>query len=576
MDKFLVKSVKKKDCKRPALHDLNHLHDTKKQKPMENISQEGASVNYKENEILNTTNNNKNNNTLNKNNINTTRIDKSLENISQENVPVNTENEIVSTTNNNNNNNKNNKNSDIANNTDDSIRSKRKTVDNNNNNNNSNDINATKKSAVSVLEFKKLLSEFTQEEWSPMASELYERLPTVYQTDFMTVFSHVVLQLRRSRNKKKGIEKKSNITDTSLLPPINKIMEDMGEIIFCFNNMQFLVPRGRWDIEIRQTGILLKNKKNKHIALQDDLIRVTRLPDPNKRDHWLILGFVNPTQHGKQQISNFIIRFEAKYMLTNEMFTWGTDPSVDMLVAELKTEISPFLDAVDNDDNNDEPKSRTRKKSVSIPTTIAMATKVFTHLSPDALLQYPRSAIFQATKGMAGVKCYFKTSDGVLFFLEFGIFFMKRPVLYLPRSALKNISTENAGPRSFNLILSLNDENTSKYTFSMIRREEQENVNSYITYVKQQNKKDNTNTGRRTRNRSYADAKIEEKKESDNDNDNDLDESESSDYVEQDSSGSEDPDEYDSEYQSESEVDEDTESFYKKNKKNSKKKKKNI
>lgn len=234
--------------------------------------------------------------------------------------------------------------------------------------------------------------------------------------------------------------------------------KDQGNIC-CLENVSLLSPRGKYNMLFGTDGLQLQGTKGL-TSYYKDIQCVLKLP---KRDavqsnvvgeYLFVLYFATPipARQGKSKC----IAWQVKVKDTR---TW----KVEAFHANGKS------------------------KRINTKNTVNLMDDVLQFvLKPMNIVRtYPEIPIspnaFQSSDMQVYVKCYYKTSNGILYLLPEGLFFLS-PMLFLPRDDILTITSGRDGAASsktFDLFVGLQDK--TKIEFTMIERQELYNISSFVS-----------------------------------------------------------------------------------------------
>lgn len=228
-----------------------------------------------------------------------------------------------------------------------------------------------------------------------------------------------------------------------------------GEAIVSFNDVLFLTPRGRYDIDMYPTSLRLRGKTYDYKIQYKQIERIFSLPKPDETHHLLVLQIDPPLRQGQTRYPFLVLQFAREE---------ETEVELNLSDEDYKSKYEGKL-----------------KKNYDAETHLVMS-HCFKGLTERRLI-VPGS--FQSRFLQPGIACNLKASEGYLYPLERCFLFVTKPTIYIPFSEVSDITMSRTGAgvsasRTFDLEINLRNSNVS-HVFGSIDREEQENIEGYCS-----------------------------------------------------------------------------------------------
>lgn len=231
-----------------------------------------------------------------------------------------------------------------------------------------------------------------------------------------------------------------------------------GEAIASLQDILFLTPRGRYDIDMYPTSFRLRGKTYDYKIQYKNVQRLFLLPKPDEVHNLLILQLDPPLRQGQTRYPFLVTQFARD----------------DTLEVELNI-----------DDNVFEAKYKDKLKKRYDEATHEAIGHLFKGLTGRKIIVPGVS--FKGGQGgpSVGVSCSLKASEGYLFPLESCFLFVPKPTVYIPLSEIATVTFSRIGnkvsssSRTFDMSIRLAN-NGGEHQFSNISREEQSDLESYI------------------------------------------------------------------------------------------------
>ncbi|CCH40630.1 FACT complex subunit [Wickerhamomyces ciferrii] len=227
-----------------------------------------------------------------------------------------------------------------------------------------------------------------------------------------------------------------------------------GEALASFNDILFLTPRGRFDVEMYRGSLRLRGKTYDHKIQYRQVERIFSLPKPDDIHHLMVIQVNPPLRQGNTPYPFLVLQFSKD--------------------EELELEINI------DDDEFQEKYSKRLNKNYDQQTHLVLS-HVFRGLTERRVI-IPGS--FLSKHGQPAVSCSLKVNEGYLYLLENNFLFVTKPTVYIPYNDVSSVSISRAGDsstsnRTFDLEVNLRGSPVS-HTFANITKEEQNSLESFL------------------------------------------------------------------------------------------------
>jgi hypothetical protein len=229
----------------------------------------------------------------------------------------------------------------------------------------------------------------------------------------------------------------------TLLKGVAKHMEDaevertissqQNEPVLCtVKQVSLQNPRGKFDMQFREKSMLLLRSNGKESLLLQyaDINFMWSLPEPHKKNHRFLA--ISAEAAEKTDKSKGTKKIEKQYLLVFAPDQGKQTHQIDFT-----------------------PTGAAKPEKI-----VGTGLQVFTQLLPQVTGQVMRQEsklAFASSKNLPFLKCYKKSSDGVLFPLPEGLIFIK-PFTFIPRSQIAGLSTAKVGTgRTFNFTVACDE-----------------------------------------------------------------------------------------------------------------------
>lgn len=237
------------------------------------------------------------------------------------------------------------------------------------------------------------------------------------------------------------------------------IGESANEAIVSLEEVMFLTPRGRYDIDMYTQSFRLRGKTYDYKIPYKHVQRMFLLPKPDGIHNMLILQLDPPLRQGQTRYPFLIMQFQRDAVLTVSL----------------------------NVDEEEYEKNYKNKIKQQYDELIHKAVaEIFRGLTGSKLLvPGPSFKNGGADEGNEpGISCSLKASEGYLFPLETCLLFVPKPTVYIPLSEVSTVTFSRVGnsasssSRTFDMSVRLSS--NVEHQFSNISREEQSHFEKYI------------------------------------------------------------------------------------------------
>lgn len=181
--------------------------------------------------------------------------------------------------------------------------------------------------------------------------------------------------------------------------------------LFTFENVHFVVPRGKYSIGFYAKHFALRGPSYNYSIKYKNVQRCFLLPTPDKTNIWFVMSFRRPIEQGRSCYPHFLLQFPL-----------DTKGVVESLVDEnLLKEVSKKL------------KPKYESKSV-----YEAFGEIFANISGSSVI-LPDDA-FRTVKGTEGMTCSVKANQGTLFLLRKSLIYLYKPsVMHIKYSNIEKV-----------------------------------------------------------------------------------------------------------------------------------------
>jgi structure-specific recognition protein 1 len=238
-----------------------------------------------------------------------------------------------------------------------------------------------------------------------------------------------------------------------------EISTDTGEAIASFPNMQFVTPRGTYNVDLYRKFLRLHGKTYAFKIMYKSISTLFLLPKPGGTHMYFVISLDTPIRQGQKPYYHLVFNF-------NKTSAFKED--------------EPLTLQMDKKEIDEKYKGKNLKKKMDGPLYEVVA-KVFRALTDRKLIGAGK---FNSYAGDKGIKCSLKANEGFLFFLEKSIFFLHKPAIYMRHEEIKSFKFQRAdnragGSRYFDLAVAL--KSGKGHVFSNINKDEYDNLVEFIS-----------------------------------------------------------------------------------------------
>ncbi|ODQ65587.1 SSrecog-domain-containing protein [Nadsonia fulvescens var. elongata DSM 6958] len=226
-----------------------------------------------------------------------------------------------------------------------------------------------------------------------------------------------------------------------------------GEAIVTFSDILFLIPRGRYDIDMYPTSLRLSGKTYDYKIQYKNIQRLFLLPKPDEIHNLLIIQLDPPLRQGQTRYPFLLLQFLKE----------------EEIEVELNLEDKEF-----------EEKYADKLQKKYDQAAHQVVGQLFRGLTGRKIIA---PGTYTSQHNQAGVSCSLKASEGYLYPLEKCFLFIPKPTVYIPLSEISVITFSRVGSafasRTFGMTITLRG-GAGEHQFSNINKEEQANLEAYI------------------------------------------------------------------------------------------------
>lgn len=220
---------------------------------------------------------------------------------------------------------------------------------------------------------------------------------------------------------------------------------DKAKVIAEFDEFNFLVPRGRYEIKMYASHFSLHGKTFNYKILYKSINKMFLLPHNNYTDQIFIMGLDPPVRQGHTTYPYLIISFKKDKHIS------------------LKLNL---------DDKTLEDKYEGLSKTMEGPMHDVVAT-IFKVVTKKKQIITPGH--FKSSHEQPAIRCSCKANEGFLYIMEKSFFFIKKPALYIRHNEIERLEfmrfgNEHSAARTFDLEIELKNGDT--HTFTSMNRNE--------------------------------------------------------------------------------------------------------
>jgi structure-specific recognition protein 1 len=236
------------------------------------------------------------------------------------------------------------------------------------------------------------------------------------------------------------------------------ISSETADVIASFEGLQFVTPRGKYNVDLHKKYIRLHGKSYSFKILYKSVSTLFLLPKPGGQHQYFVVSLDTPIRQGQKAYYHLVFQFDK--------------------ATTIKKEKPMSLQLDDKDLEKYADKGLKREMDGKMYEVVA---KVFRALADRKLIGAGK---FSSFSGDSAIKCSMKANEGFLFFLEKSLFFLHKPAIYMRHEEIKGFKfarTDNraGGSRYFDLMVLL--KNGKSWTFSNINKNEHDNLVNFIS-----------------------------------------------------------------------------------------------
>lgn len=268
---------------------------------------------------------------------------------------------------------------------------------------------------------------------------------------------------KTEKEKPKSKEKIKSTADifNSYITERANISQSAGDVIVSFNDLPFIVPRGKYSCDLSASSLRLHGSTFNHIIQYKNINKAFLLPKPDDVHVYFVLGLDKPVRQGNTSYQYLVMQIKkdmtdsVKVKLTPEQISAQFD---DKLKEEYEGEVYDIVAKVFK---------AIVKVNIVIPGDFQSATK------------------------HSGVKCSVRASEGHLFFLIKSLIFVPKPVIYIKHDDIKAVEFHRVGSGAQIKLfdITLITKNNQNFNFSGIDKKELEIIMDYFNSKKMNVKK---------------------------------------------------------------------------------------
>ncbi|KAH3900024.1 probable FACT complex subunit POB3 [Saccharomycodes ludwigii] len=227
-----------------------------------------------------------------------------------------------------------------------------------------------------------------------------------------------------------------------------------GDAIVSFQDVFFITPRGRYDIDIYQKSIRLRGKTYEYKLQHDQIQKIFSLPKADGIHHMIVLSIDPPLRQGQTTYPFLVLQFEENE--ETEVQLNVEDEDFEKLY---KDKLMKQYDA---------------KTHIVLSHVLKGLTNCKIIIPGDYKSKFDQVA----------VSCSYKVNEGYLYPLENAFIFLNKPTLYIPYADVSSIIISRAGQgsatsRTFDLEVVLRS-NKGSTVFANISKEEQQQLEIFL------------------------------------------------------------------------------------------------
>jgi structure-specific recognition protein 1 len=221
----------------------------------------------------------------------------------------------------------------------------------------------------------------------------------------------MMVQLRFVYPKEDAEEQLNDIKD-KISQHIDTTVLDSGENICVLEKLPFIVPRGRYNVEIFDKFMRLSGGTFLFKINFKNINQMYLLPKPGGTHMFFVISLDTPVRITRKPIFQLLFLFEKSQVISSD---------------------SPLKMNLTNEEL-EEYKGKGIQNKMSGP-VFEVVAKVFRAFSGKKIIG---AGTYSSFENESAIKCSHKANDGHIFFLEKSFFFLYKPIIYCRHDELKS------------------------------------------------------------------------------------------------------------------------------------------
>lgn len=225
----------------------------------------------------------------------------------------------------------------------------------------------------------------------------------------------------------------------------------IAESITSFQEVPFLVPRGRYEVDMYSSSIRLRGKSYDYKIPYTHLLKIFALPKPDDMHIYVILSLDPPLRQGQTRYPFLVIQFPK----------------------DQEIEISPTIPSESRALYAGKLEKHYEGSLYEVFTTILKALS-------DKKVLVPGS--FRSYQGTSCIKCSIKANEGHIYFMEKNIIFVPKPCILIPHEDLTSVTFSRVdgalSSRTFDISITVRG--GTIHQFSNVIKEELSLIEEYL------------------------------------------------------------------------------------------------
>ncbi|EFA86245.1 structure-specific recognition protein 1 [Heterostelium album PN500] len=226
-------------------------------------------------------------------------------------------------------------------------------------------------------------------------------------------------------------------------------ISNVGKSIVVLNDIHFLTPRGRFDIEMYPTFLRLHGKTHDYKVSYDTISKLFQLPRQDQSHMFFVISLDPPVRQGKTKYNHLVIQLSKDTQLSkenNNVLHLNLSPEAE---EKYKEKLSPTMEG----------------------TLYVIVRRILTSLTENKII-VPGN--FQSCNQSNSIKCSLKANEGYLYPLDRSFFFIHKPptlikytdiqIVEFSRAPVAFGSRNTSNSRTFDLNITLKDSTTIQFT----------------------------------------------------------------------------------------------------------------